>query len=135
LVDFPFGCFFVTAFLQLFASFQCCALRFFSALLCHHYVDDRFRSERMTKPMILNVRVGGALSEFVAANVGEHGAYDNVSEYVRDLIRKDKMEAEEQAFQRLKTELQRAFGRADTDYRRITAADVVTRNRARSSPA
>lgn len=89
----------------------------------------------MTKPMTLNVRVGGALSEFVAANVGEHGAYDNVSEYVRDLIRKDKKEAEEQAFQRLKAELQRAFGSPDAGYRRITAADVVTRNRARHSPA
>ena len=89
----------------------------------------------MTKPMTLNVRVGGALSEFVAANVGEHGAYDNVSEYVRDLIRKDKREAEEQAFQRLRAELQRAFGSPDTGYRRITATDVVTRNRARRSPA
>ena len=89
----------------------------------------------MAKPTTLNVRVGGALSEFVAANVGEHGAYDNVSEYVRDLIRKDKKEAEERAFQRLKAELQRAFGSPDTDYRRIAAADVVTRNRARRSPA
>lgn len=89
----------------------------------------------MAKPMTLNVRVGGALSEFVAANVGEYGAYDNVSEYVRDLIRKDKKEAEEQAFQRLKAELQRAFGSPDTGYRQITAADVVTRNRARRSRA
>jgi Arc/MetJ-type ribon-helix-helix transcriptional regulator len=44
----------------------------------------------MTKSMTLNVRVSGALREFVAANVGETGAYDNVSEYVRDLIRRDK---------------------------------------------
>jgi putative addiction module CopG family antidote len=85
--------------------------------------------------MTLNVRVGGALSEFVAANVGEHGAYDNVSEYVRDLIRKDKKETEEQAFERLKAELQRAFAAPDAHYRRITAADVVKRNRARRAPA
>ncbi len=89
----------------------------------------------MTKPMTLNVRVGGALSEFVASNVGEHGAYDNVSEYVRDLIRKDKKQAEEQAFERLKAELQRAFASPDADYRRITAADVIKRNRARRSRA
>lgn len=88
----------------------------------------------MTKPMTLNVRVGGALSEFVATNVGEHGAYDNVSEYVRDLIRKDKKEAEEQAFARLRAELQRAFASPDSDYERITAAEVVKRNRARRSP-
>ena len=89
----------------------------------------------MTKSMTLNVRVGGSLSEFVSANVGEHGAYDNVSEYVRDLIRKDKKETEEQAFERLKAELQRAFATPDADYRRITAADVIKRNRARRAPA
>lgn len=87
----------------------------------------------MTKPMTLNVRVGGALSEFVAANVGEGGAYDNVSEYVRDLIRKDKREAEEHAFELLKAELQRAFAVADSEHRRLTAADVIKRNRARRS--
>lgn len=89
----------------------------------------------MTKPMTLNVRVGGALSDFVAANVGEHGAYDNVSEYVRDLIRKHKKEAEEQAFERLKAELERAFAGSDADYQRITGADVITRNRMRRSRA
>ena len=89
----------------------------------------------MTKSMTLNVRVGGSLNEFVAANVGEHGAYDNVSEYVRDLIRKDKKRTEEQAFERLKAELHRAFATPDADYRRITATDVVKRNRARRGPA
>ena len=89
----------------------------------------------MVKPMTLNVRVGGALSEFVAANVGEGGAYDNVSEYVRDLIRKDKRQAEEQAFERLKAELQRAFAAPDSEYQPLTAADVIKRNRARRSHA
>ena len=85
----------------------------------------------MTKPMTLNVRVGGSLSEFVAANVGEHGTYDNVSEYVRDLIRKDKRKAEEHAFERLKAELQRAFAAPDSLHHRLTAADVIRRNRTR----
>lgn len=89
----------------------------------------------MTKPMTLNVRVGGALSEFVAANVGKGGAYDNVSEYVRDLIRKDKREAEERAFEQLKAELQRAFAAPDSEYRRLAAAVVIKRNRVRRSHA
>jgi antitoxin ParD1/3/4 len=89
----------------------------------------------MTKPMTLNVRVGGALSEFVAANVGEGGAYDNVSEYVRDLIRKDQREAEERAFERLKAELQRAFAAPESGYRPVTAATVIKRNRVRRSHA
>jgi Arc/MetJ-type ribon-helix-helix transcriptional regulator len=44
----------------------------------------------MPKAMTLDLRVSGALGEFVAANVGDDGAYENVSEYVRDLIRRDK---------------------------------------------
>ena len=89
----------------------------------------------MRKPMTLNVRVGGALGEFVAANVGDNGAYDNVSEYVRDLIRKDKKEAEERTFERLKAELSRAFATPDADYERATAADVIKRNRGRRARA
>ena len=43
----------------------------------------------MTRATTMTVRLNETLSDFVAANVGEHGAYDNVSEYVRDLIRRD----------------------------------------------
>ena len=89
----------------------------------------------MPKSMTLNVRVGGSLSDFVAANVGEHGAYDNVSEYVRDLIRKDKMQAEEHALERLRAELQRTFAAPESDYRRLTAAEVIGRNKARRARA
>ena len=70
----------------------------------------------MSKSMTLNVRVSGALGDFVAANVGEEGAYDNVSEYVRDLIRRDKERVEGAAFDRLKAELARAFSTPDSAY-------------------
>ena len=82
----------------------------------------------MTKAMTLNVRVSGALSEHVAANVGEHGAYENVSEYVRDLIRRDKERAEAVAFERLKAELTRAFEAPDSTYRPLDADTVIERN-------
>lgn len=52
----------------------------------------------MTKTMTLNVRVSGVLGNFVAANVGEDGTYENVSEYVRDLIRRDQARAEGGSF-------------------------------------
>ncbi len=81
--------------------------------------------------MTLNVRVGGVLGEFVAANVGEDGSYDNVSEYVRDLIRKDKALADEVAFERLKAELQAAFATPDEEFRSLTAEDFIARNRKR----
>ena len=55
----------------------------------------------MSKSMTLNVRINGPLGDFVAGNVGDAGTYENVSEYVRDLIRKDKERAEREAFARL----------------------------------
>ena len=82
----------------------------------------------MTKNLTLNVRVSGALGEHVAANVGEDGAYENVSEYVRDLIRRDKERAEAESFARLKAELSRAFAAPDSAYRPLDAAAVIKRN-------
>jgi antitoxin ParD1/3/4 len=84
----------------------------------------------MSKTMTLNVRVGGALSEFVAANVSENGAYENVSEYVRDLIRRDKARVELEAFDRLKAELAHAFAAPDSAYQPLDAEAVIRRNRA-----
>jgi len=83
----------------------------------------------MAKTMTLNVRVGGALGEFVAANVSENGAYENVSEYVRDLIRRDKARMEAETFERLKAELTRGFAAPDDDYRPLDADTVIRRNR------
>lgn len=87
----------------------------------------------MSRSMTLNVRVNGLLGEFVAANVGEAGTYENVSEYVRDLIRKDKERVEREIFARLKAELGTAFAAADDTYGALTANDLIARNRASQS--
>ena len=63
----------------------------------------------MSRMTTMTVRLGGALSDFVSANVGDGGSYENVSEYIRDLIRRDKERAEAEAFKRLKAELAHAF--------------------------
>ena len=81
-------------------------------------------------PSTLTVRVSGPLSEFVAANVGEHGDYESVSEYLRDLIRRDKERAQQQAFDRLKAELSQAFAAPESSYQTLTAAGVISRNSA-----
>ena len=78
----------------------------------------------------MTVRISGALSEFVAANVSENGSYENVSEYIRDLIRRDKERMERETFDRLKAELTRAFAAPDKSYRPLTAQEVIARNRA-----
>jgi Arc/MetJ-type ribon-helix-helix transcriptional regulator len=88
----------------------------------------------MTKTMTLNVRVGGALGAFVATNVGDDGAYENVSEYVRDLIRRDMARADHESFERLKAELTHAFAAPDSAYRSLSADDVIRRG-ARREPA
>lgn len=77
----------------------------------------------------MTVRLNETLSDFVAANVGEHGAYENVSEYMRDLIRRDKARVEREAFERLKAELAQAYAAPESAYKPLTAADVIARNR------
>ena len=82
----------------------------------------------MARAMTMTVRLSGPLSDFVAANVGENGDYESVSEYVRDLIRRDKARSEQEAFDRLKAELERAFAAPDDTYQMLTAADVIARS-------
>ena len=77
----------------------------------------------------MTVRLNGELSDFVATSVGETGSYENVSEYVRALIRRDKERMEQQAFERLKAELALAFSAPESSYAPLTATDVSKRNR------
>ena len=83
----------------------------------------------MRRVTTMTVRLSGALSEFVSANVGETGDYESVSEYVRDLIRRDKARSEREAFDRLKAELERAFAAPDDTYRALSATDVIAKNK------
>lgn len=83
----------------------------------------------MTRQTTLTVRLSGTLNDFVQANVGEDGSYENVSEYIRDLIRRDKERAEQEAFNRLKAELAHAFAAPESSYTPLTAAEVIARNK------
>ncbi|QEY59900.1 addiction module antitoxin [Pseudomonas sp. C27(2019)] len=83
----------------------------------------------MTQATTITVRLKGQLSEFVAANIGEQGSYDNVSEYIRDLIRRDKERVESLGFETLKAELKLAFDAPESSYRSLTALDIINRNK------
>ena len=83
----------------------------------------------MSRTTTITVRLSGALSDFVAANVGENGTYENVSEYIRDLIRRDSERVGKEAFDRLKAEIVHAFTMPESSYQRLTAAQVIERNR------
>lgn len=76
--------------------------------------------------MNLNVRISGSLSDFVTDTVTE-GDYENVSEYVRDLIRRDKERAEREAFEAMKLRLKDAFGTPDSEYEQLSADDIRRR--------
>ena len=83
----------------------------------------------MPRTTTMTVRIGGVLSDFVASNVGDDGSYENVSEYVRDLIRRDKERAEAEAYNRLRAELTHAFAAPEVTYKPLTASEVIVRNR------
>jgi Arc/MetJ-type ribon-helix-helix transcriptional regulator len=91
------------------------------------YPGDKKESP-MPKAMTLNVRVSGALGEFVAANVGDVGTYENVSEYVRDLIRRDKERVEADRLAILRAELKAAFAAPESAYEALDADTVIKRN-------
>jgi Arc/MetJ-type ribon-helix-helix transcriptional regulator len=76
----------------------------------------------------LTVRLNAALNEVVAMNVGNDGPYENVSEYIRDLIRRDKERIDKMAFERLKAELNLAFAAPENSYESLAAADIIQRN-------
>ncbi|MFB0875950.1 MULTISPECIES: type II toxin-antitoxin system ParD family antitoxin [unclassified Sphingobium] len=82
----------------------------------------------MSKTMTLNVRVSGALGDFVSANVGAVGTYENVSEYVRDLIRRDKERVEAERFALLQAELANAFAAPESEYQPLDADAIIARN-------
>lgn len=88
----------------------------------------------MSGSMSLNVRISGSLKDFVTHEVSE-GAYENNSEYVRDLIRRDKERADEARFQTLKTELQRAFAAPEEEYESVAADDIRARAASRLKSA
>ena len=66
--------------------------------------------------MTLNVRISGPLGDHVSSKVGADGRYENVSEYVRDLIRRELEREEQVAFDDFKAHLQRAFATPDEEY-------------------
>lgn len=84
----------------------------------------------MARTTTMTLRLSGALSDFVAANVSETGSYENVSEDIRDLIHRDKERTEEEAFERLKAEVTHAFAALEPTYHPLSAVEVIARNRA-----
>ncbi len=85
----------------------------------------------MADSMNLNVRISGALRDYVEGAISQ-GDYENASEYVRSLIRWDKKRAEKNAYEQMKSELQLAFAAPDSEYEWLSADDIRRRATARA---
>lgn len=79
----------------------------------------------------LNVRLNESLSRVVEAKVSRSGTYENVSEYIRDLIRRDQEATETKDLERLQAELALAFSAPDSSYEALTADDIIRRNQSK----
>jgi Arc/MetJ-type ribon-helix-helix transcriptional regulator len=82
----------------------------------------------------INVRISGELRRHLLRQTDAHGLYENASEYVRDLIRRDLKEQREAA-DWLTRELQPALTANSKDYIAVTAEEVIKRNRRRKPHA
>jgi len=82
----------------------------------------------MSRSLNLNVRVTGPLSEFVSAKVGDNGPSENVSEYVRDLIRRDKEHAEREPLTGRRPSWPGAFAAPEDACKALDAETVIARN-------
>jgi len=81
----------------------------------------------MSDTLNLNLRIRGALRDHVSREL-DSGVYENVSEYVRALIRRDQQLTEQMAFEKMKTHLQADFAQKDEVCTPLSADNVFARN-------
>ena len=78
----------------------------------------------------IHVKVGGLLQAHVQQQIGEDGLYENASEYIRALIRRD-LQTRDEAWEALAKELAPAMRADDSEFVTVTADDVIRRNKRR----
>ncbi|OCP37500.1 type II toxin-antitoxin system ParD family antitoxin [Ensifer sp. LC163] len=78
----------------------------------------------------IHVKVGGQLQAHVQQQIGDDGLYENASEYIRALIRRD-LQTRDEAWETLQKELAPAMRADDSAFVTVTAEDVIRRNQRR----
>lgn len=76
----------------------------------------------------INVRVRGELKTHLRQQIGAQGLYENASEYIRALIRND-LKSRTESWDWLKAELEPALRAGEDDYIKVTATNVINRNK------
>lgn len=72
----------------------------------------------------INVRLSGKLRKFVNAQTGEDGLFENVSEYIRSLIRQDYERDENRKWSRLHQELSDGINADEAEFEYISLEDI-----------
>jgi putative addiction module CopG family antidote len=75
----------------------------------------------------VNVRVTGDLRNHLKQQISQFGLYENASEYIRDLIRRD-LKDRKAAWEWLRQELEPGLRANENQFIKVTAADVIKRN-------
>lgn len=75
----------------------------------------------------VNVRVTGDLRNHLQQQIGQYGLYENASEYIRDLIRRD-LKDRKTAWEWLRQEVEPGLRTDENQFIRVTAVDVIKRN-------
>lgn len=76
----------------------------------------------------IHVKIGGQLQAHIEQQIGDEGLYENASEYIRALIRRD-LQTRDEAWEALQRELSPAMRADDSEFVAVTAEEVIGRNR------
>lgn len=78
----------------------------------------------------IHVKVSGPLQDHIQQQIGEDGLYENASEYIRSLIRRD-LQSREDAWAALQKELAPALRADDSEFVPVSVEGVIRRNQRR----
>lgn len=81
----------------------------------------------------INVRFAGTLKSFVETRSGKNGLYNSVSEYIRDLVRRDYEAEESRKWDRLHGELKSGMAADSSEFEELESGDILSKARERKS--
>lgn len=96
--------------------------------ICYDLHNFEKRKGSLMASGSIHVKVSGALQDHIQQQIGDEGLYENASEYIRALIRRD-LHTRDEAWEALQRELAPAMRADDSEFVAVTADDVIRRNK------
>lgn len=78
----------------------------------------------------VNVRITGSLRNHLNQQIGASGLYENASEYIRDLIRRD-LQSKQEAWQWLQKKLEPGLRADDSEFVKVSKEEIIARSKER----